>query len=363
MHDEDDMAEEAGTAVMDSPAAGLETTDAGTSINGTTPAPVVTEPVQDTPQLPVQLEPRSEPAREVRTETRTDPKPPVTPDTKADDTLIKNWRLLADPEFRDDPVLGKYETVNEALKALVHQGRLLGNSIQIPREGAGETQWRAIWEKLGCPKSAGEYAIADPDMGKDDDGNARGLAPNFLVSLLETAHTAGLNNQQAQALVNFAARTVVQSENIQAGEMAMRKAEGERMLYEAFAGDAASMLQKATMAISRLGEGRYGGGTYAQRAAEKIRSSPLGNDVDVIAALANLWDNMGEGQFIESSTGGGMQTRDAIMADIQTFGAVMNDTSKPLAERQAAQQKQYRLFQDLDAMDEAAARRQGMGMR
>jgi hypothetical protein len=273
----------------------------------------------------------------------------------ANDTLL-NWRDLADPEFRNHPTLQKYKSVNEALKAVVNQEELLGRSITIPKPGASDTQWRTIFEKLGCPKTASDYAITDPDMGKDADGNAKGLAPNFLVSLLDVAHTAGLTNKQAQEFVNFAARTVVQSENIQAGEMAMQKAQAERQLFEAFAGDAATMIQKATMAISRLGEGRYGGGSYSQRAAEKLRSSSLGNDVDVIAAFSNLWDNMSEGQFIEGPAGS-LSSKDQIQADLVASDSIMNDDTKPIAERNQAAARSFQLRHDLVALEEAAERR------
>lgn len=300
--------------------------------------------------------PARQPSREATPPAEVSPEP--NPVDQARDTLIQNWRDLADPDYRADPVLGKYKTVGEALKGLVEGQRLLGNSIQIPREGAGDVQWRTIYEKLGCPKHPGEYTISDPAMGQDADGHAKSLAPNFVVSLLDVCHQAGLNNKQAQAFVDFAARKVVESEQIQAGEMAMQKAQAERQLFEAFAGDAATMIQKATMAISRMGEGRYGGGAYAQRAADKIRESALGNDVDVIAALANLWDNMSEGNFVESGAGGELTSKDQLQADIAALGAIMNDDAKPWDERVAAQRKQFQLFQSLNAMEEAAQRRQ-----
>jgi hypothetical protein len=357
------MAEDAGTAVVDAPGGDVsESVGTDTPVVETpppVPVPDRSPPVVETPvrrqeaRPPVQApSPATPPSA---------PPAPAAPDPlegarDAQDTLL-NWRDLADPEYRRSPVLQKYTSVGEALKALVQQEGLLGHSIQLPREGAGETQWRTIYEKLGCPSSPGEYAISDPDMGKEEDGSAKSLAPNFLVSLLDVAHRAGLNNTQAQEFVNFAARTVVQSEAIQAGEAAMQKAQAERQLFEAFAGDTAALIQKATLAISRLGEGRYGGGEYARRAVEKIRSSPLGNDVDVIAAFANLWDNMGEGQFIESGAGAGLSSRDQIEADIAAFGAIMNDPGKSMPERQAAQQRQFKLFQDLVALNEAAARR------
>ena len=346
------MAEESGSAVMD---AGIGTEGLGDTGGVAPDASPAAAPIAESPPVTPRTEPRVELIPEPTP--RVDPTPKAVPEPKTDDALL-NWRNLAEVEYRDDPVMKKYDTVGAALKALVHSERLLGNSIQIPRDGAGETQWRTIFEKLGCPKNPGEYTISDPDMGKDDAGNAKGLAPNFLVSLLDVAHKAGLNNKQAQEFVDFAARTVVQSENIQAGEMAMLKAQAERTLYEAFAGDAASMIQKATMAIAKIGEGRYGGGTYAQRAAEKIRQSALGNDVDVIAAFANLWDNFGEGEFIQGNDGA-LSSRDALEADIVEFGKVMNDDKKPMEERRLAQEKQLQAYRNLNAMNEAAARRPG----
>jgi hypothetical protein len=361
------MAEEAGTAVA-------EIASGGESVNGAAdnaavetasppvaPAPTPVAPAPVAPPRPDPT-PRLDPTPRQETQRSPEPEPVRQPDPlegakDANDTLL-NWRDLVDPEFRKDPVLMQYNSPGEALKALVHQARLLGSMIPIPKDGAGDTQWRAVYEKLGCPKSPSDYTIADPPMGQDEDGNAKSLAPNFLVNLLDVAHRAGLNNKQAQEFVNFAARTVVQSENIQAGEMAMQKAQSERELFDAFAGETAALIQKATMAISRLGEGRYGGGEYARRAAEKIRASHLGNDVDVIAAFANLWDSMGEGNFIESGASGTLTSREQIEADIAAFGAIMNDASKSMDERKAAQLRQYKLYQDINALNDAAARRQ-----
>ena len=356
-----------GTAVADAPSVTVvtETATAPPQADGAAPTGVErTIPTPEHAPHPWQADPVRPDARQpasARTPTPT-PEPEREPDPlegakDASDSVL-NWRDLADPQYRKDPVLMKYKSPGEALAALVHQERLLGNSIQIPREGASETQWRTIFEKLGCPKSPSEYVITDPDMGQDEAGNAKGLAPNFLVNLLEQAHRDGLTPKQAQGMVNFAARTVVQSENIQAGEMAMAKAQAERALFDAFAGETARLIQKSQMALARLGEGRYGGGEYAQRAAEKIRASVLGNDVDVIAMFANMWDNMGEGEFIESGAGGGLSSRDQIEADIAAFGTIMNDETKSFPEREAARVRQFKLFQDLNALNEAAARRQ-----
>jgi hypothetical protein len=257
--------------------------------------------------------------------------------------------------------LAKYTSVGEALKAHVHQQRLLGNSIQIPHPDASDTQMRDIYNKLGCPEHLGDYAITDPDLGVSDDGNKKVLSASFLAQLLGVAHDAGLSSRQAQKFVDFSANMVRQSDNYQAGQAAVEAQEAERRLYETFGADTASMMQKATMALSRLGEGRYGGGKYAQQAAEEWQHSPLGKSVNMIAMLANLWESMGEGKWVESSTGQGMLSRDGVTADIAALGAIMNDQSKPMDERKVAQERQLQLYRELDAMNNAANRRSGSG--
>jgi hypothetical protein len=351
------MAEESSsTAVMDAP--GGEMGEGSTPVVPET-TPVVPSPVVERTGPEVLNQPPATPHPLVTptpTPTPTPTRTPTRTPVETEDNVL-NWRNLADPEYRDHPTLRKYTTVAEALKAHVHQQELLGRSITIPREGAGETQWREIHEKLGCPTHIGDYVIQDPDMGTHENGERKTLDAQFLSTLLGVAHEAGLNSKQAQAFVNMAGQLVVRSEQIQKGQAAVERADMERALYEAFGADTASILQKAKLVVANMGSGRYGGGEYAQRAIAKLEASPLGRDPDIQAMLANMWDNVSEGTYHESSTGGGMLSRDTLTADIEALGAIMNDPSKPMAERQAAQAKQLNLYRELNAMNEAGARR------
>lgn len=67
---------------------------------------------------------------------------------------------------------------------------------------------------------------------------------------------------------------------------------------------------------------------------------------------------MGEGNFIDGGSSGILSSREQIDADIAAFGAIMNDQTRSMPEREAARARQFRLFQDKNALDEAAARRQ-----
>jgi hypothetical protein len=270
----------------------------------------------------------------------------------ASETLL-NWRDLASPELRQSKVLAKYKTAGEALDALVHQSELLGRSIQIPKDNASDTQKRLVYEKLGCPKTASEYTITDPDMGTDEEGNAKTLAPDFVGSLLQLGHDMMLAPWQLQKLVDFTGQTVVRSEKIQAGEMAMQKAEAQRELFHAFGAETPTLIEKAKLFFTNAGTGRYGGGKYAEEAAEAWVNSPLANHPAMIAALANMWDNYKEGVYIESGAGGSLETTEQAQADIHALNAIAFDESKPMPERQAAQERVLQLRRMLNEQQAA----------
>lgn len=357
------MAEESATAVADAPSApDTSVSEGGGSSSSEVSRPDAGPATETPPSAPEPLPTR-------QTVDRRDPAPAREPartsarqseqqtEPTSDDTLL-DWHDMIPAEVRGEKVWEKHKSLPDALKALAEQEKLLGRMIPLPRDGASEAQMRAFYERLGCPKLAADYVITDPDMGQDAEGNARTLAPDFLTSLLETAHQAGLRPEQAQQLVNFAARTVVRSENIQAGEMAQQRAQVERDLYEAFGGDAPAMIEKARMFVINMGSGRYGGGSYAERLAEKLKTGPMANDIDLIAAFANGWDNFREGIWVGDDLGGSLSSMEQMEADAKALATVMNDEARPMDERVAAQKKQYVLFQQMNEVREANERRQ-----
>lgn len=356
------MAEEAAAAVADVPS-GAESgaTSPVVDPGEGTAAPLEPSPPSVPEPLPTRQPverreptPEREPARQPARSPARQPEQQTEP--ASDDTLL-DWHDMIPADVRGDKVWEKHKTLPDALKALAEQEKLLGRMIPLPREGASDAQMRAFYERLGCPKLAADYVITDPDMGQDADGNTRTLAPDFLTSLLEVAHQAGLRPEQAQQFVNFAARTVVRSENIQAGETAAQKAQAERDLYDAFGGEAPAMIEKARMFVINMGSGRYGGGSYAERLAEKLKSGPMANDIDLIAAFANGFDAFREGIWVGDEIGGSLSSMEQMETDAKALASVMNDDARPMEERVAAQKKQFALFQQMNEVREADERR------
>lgn len=363
------MAEESAAAVADAPAeapsvsegASLAESSGVPSTPGPAPEtpPSAPEPLPPpTPVAPREAPPAREPARSrdaSRRESRSEAEP--APPPQASESLL-DWHDMIPAEHRNDKVWEKHKTLQEALSALVNQEHLMGRMIPLPREGASDAQMRAFYERLGCPKLASDYVLTDPDMGQDADGQPITFEPDFLTSMLEACHQGGLRGEQAQIIANFAARTITRARNIEAGQVAMQRAQAERDLYDAFGGDAPSMIEKARLFVINMGSGRYGGGSYAERLADKLKTGPLANDIDLIAAFANGFDNFREGIWVGDEVGGSLTSMEQMEADAQALAAVMNDAKRPMDERVAAQKKQFALFQQMNEVREANERRQ-----
>lgn len=283
-----------------------------------------------------------------------DPAPPSSPQqgTGADSGSLLDWRSLAEPEYREDPVLQKYTSASEALKALVHSQRELGGRVRLPQEGASEAEWNQFYDRMGRPKSAGEYVVEDP---KTAEGEPL-LAKEFHTRLLEAGHAAGLTPKQMQAMINFAGQTVTDSAQLQSGLQAMQKAEAEKELAQMFGASAPRILAQANMVFDMLARGRWGG-DKAIEARNRWSKSELANDPYMIAVLSNIWDDLGEGRFVESDTGGPLMSAEALSTKKAELLQVAMDETKSRGEREAAQAQLKGIYDQLVRLQEAAARR------
>ena len=118
-------------------------------------------------------------------------------------TLPEKWKVKqldedgaeAEIFLRDHPALEKYETKDEAVKALVHAQRMLGKSpdgyIRMPGEGEAPEEFDAFYAALGRPEGADGYELPDMEM---PEGFA--VREELLGALKIKAHELGLNSKQ-----------------------------------------------------------------------------------------------------------------------------------------------------------------------
>ncbi len=111
-----------------------------------------------------------------------------------------NWRESLPEDLRDHKSLQHYGTVNDLAKSHVHAQQMIGkDKIVRPGQSATDEEWREVYAKLGMPSTSSEYNF-DKNAGL---GEGMEVDENLLGWFTDTAHRVGLNNNQAQALLEL----------------------------------------------------------------------------------------------------------------------------------------------------------------
>ena len=126
-----------------------------------------------------------------KTETSTETVKPITQETKQEattSTTQSTWKDSISEEFRKDPNIEKFTEIDALAKSYINATRMIGqDKVVIPTNNSTEDQWNEVYDKLGRPESAEKYSLDE----------------NAVKQFAETSHKLGLNNKQAQGLLEF----------------------------------------------------------------------------------------------------------------------------------------------------------------
>ena len=112
-------------------------------------------------------------------------------------TVAKSWKEAISEEFRNDPNIEKFTEIDALAKSYINATRMIGqDKVAVPNENSTDDQWSEIYNKLGRPESADKYKFeVKSDVVSLDEGAIKQFAEN--------AHQLGLNNKQAQGILEF----------------------------------------------------------------------------------------------------------------------------------------------------------------
>ena len=130
---------------------------------------------------------------EETTQTTTD-----TPQTiEQPSTVAKSWKETISEEFRNDPNISKFTEIDALAKSYINATRMIGqDKVAVPNENSTDDQWNEVYSKLGRPESADKYNLEVKSETAPLDDTA-------IKQFAENAHQLGLNNKQAQGILEF----------------------------------------------------------------------------------------------------------------------------------------------------------------
>ena len=130
----------------------------------------------------------------VKTEPTTETKPEVTTTTT---TTTSSWKDSISEAYRKDPNIEKFTEIDALAKSYINATKMIGqDKVVIPTNNSTEEHWDEVYDKLGRPESAEKYSL-------DAKSEVVNLDEAAIKSFAEQSHKLGLNNKQAQGILEF----------------------------------------------------------------------------------------------------------------------------------------------------------------
>jgi hypothetical protein len=112
-------------------------------------------------------------------------------------TVAKSWKEAISEDLRNDPNISKFTELEALAKSYVNATRMIGqDKVAVPNNNSTEDQWNEVYNKLGRPESPDKYQL-------DAKSDVVPLDESAIKSFAENAHQLGLNNKQAQGILEF----------------------------------------------------------------------------------------------------------------------------------------------------------------
>ena len=250
-----------------------------------------------------------------KTQPSTETVKPTTQETKQEvttSTTQSTWKDSISEEYRKDPNIEKFTEIDALAKSYINATKMIGqDKVAVPTNNSTEEAWNEVYDKLGRPESAEKYSL-------DAKSKVVSLDDNAVKQFAETSHKLGLNNKQAQGLLEFykqnmegtAQQAKIDTETAQAqAEQELRSEWGREFDTKV---KQASSLAKANMKPEIL-DMTLSNGTR------------LGDHPEIIRGFAKIAGMMAEDKIV-STESESVQSNQSIQDEIDTIN---NDRASP----------------------------------
>ena len=139
-----------------------------------------------------------------KTQPSTETVKPTTQETKQEattsttqSTTQSTWKDSISEEYRKDPNIEKFTEIDALAKSYINATKMIGqDKLAVPTNNSTEEAWNEVYDKLGRPESAEKYKL-------EVKSEVVPIEETAVKQFAENAHKLGLNNKQAQGLLEF----------------------------------------------------------------------------------------------------------------------------------------------------------------
>jgi len=224
----------------------------------------------------------------------------------------KAWKEIISEEYRKNPNIEKFTEIDALAKSYINAVSMIGaDKIPVPSSNSTEEQWNEIYSKLGRPETPDKYKLSV----KSD---TVPIEESAVKSFAENAHKLGLNNKQAQGILEFYKNNMEGSAQQMQVAMETAQAQSEQELRKEWGGNYETNLKRA----GALAKANMDASILDMQMKDGTR---LGDHPAIIKGFSNIANLMTEDKFIGTESENMAQARDFQ----QEINSIVNDRTGP----------------------------------
>jgi len=253
------------------------------------------------------------PVEQATTETAQPTTPVATPAAQP----TSSWKDSISEEYRADPSIEKFTEIDALAKSYINATKMIGqDKIVIPTKNSSQEAWDEAYAKLGRPESADKYALdAKSDVVPFDE--------TAIKSFAEQSHKLGLNNKQAQGILEFYKNNMEGSAQQAKIDTETAQSQAEQQLRQEWGRDFEGKVKQA----GALAKANINPEVLDMTLSNGTR---LGDHPEIIKGFAKIANMMSEDKIVATES-----ENVNTVADIETeISAITNDTDGPYWNKQ-----------------------------
>ena len=189
----------------------------------------------------------------------------------SDNQTQTDWKSSLPEDLRNEPTLQNLNDVESLAKTVVHQQKMIGNRIPLPKT---EEERVELYNKLGRPQEPSKYQVNIPDTHKQY------FNETSVSEFKNVAHQIGLNDQQVNAIIDYQINEINNASQVQDSQMNVQREEAEKSLKEEWGYDYDKNLRSAMRAVD----------VYGDEELKEVLKGPAGNSL----AMARFLHRIGQ---------------------------------------------------------------------
>ena len=223
-----------------------------------------------------------------------------------------SWKSSISEEFRNDPNIEKFTEIDALAKSYINATRMIGqDKVAVPNKNSTEDQWNEVYSKLGRPESADKYAL-------NIESEAVAMDEGAIKSFAEQSHKLGLNNTQAQGILEFYKNNMESNMQRATVDTETAQAQAETELRAEWGKDFDSNVSKA----SALAKANMNPDILDLQMQDGTR---IGDHPEIIKGFAKIAGMLSEDKLVSTES----ESVNS-MKDLQSeISAITNDTTGP----------------------------------